>query len=175
MKTGATATRLTTKLRHGRIVNAVADYFRGSLSVPNIFIKPRNFLGASIDVMAVDHAGSGDIFVAEIKLPAESAREAGAELSRKELRQYVQQIKGYPFHFKYLVLPADCRDIAEDPALFSSDGIGRVGILLAEESQEDLPRLSRPVRAERFRVGPEKLVPIEKFLAKAKPDMEVRI
>jgi hypothetical protein len=90
-------------------------------------------------------------------------------------------------HFKYLALPAfspdlsDGRRFAEAVELFDDTGVGRFGIISFDS------KLLHPsyvlsgnstaltVRPERFKVRSEKLASIEKFLAKAKPDISVRV
>jgi len=174
--TGLKLQQLTARRRHGRAVNAVAEYLRKTLSIPNIFIEPRRISGFRPDVLAVDRGGSGDLHSVEVRIlsSAEDPRR-GLGSDMRSIRQAIQRAKNHPYHFNYLALPAVKENFSQDPTLFAPDGIGRIGILLVEETDEETPRVSQLVRPERFRVGAEKILPIEKFLVKAKPDMEVRI
>jgi hypothetical protein len=171
--------RLTPKRVHGRVVNVVAALLRKQLQIPNIYLNPKIPGVPAVDILAVDRGGSGDLHVVEIKPTVELH-------SRAQLRSLVQTLKPYPFHFKYLALPEftisqSGLDFAEYPELFDEAGIGRIGILSFKSSIFDASSFDSAdaakeiLRPERFLVRGEKLVTIEKWLAKAKPDMEVRI
>jgi hypothetical protein len=171
--------RLTPKRVQGRVVNVVAALLRKQLQIPNIYLNPKIPGVPAVDILAVDRGGSGDLHVVEIKPTVELH-------SRAQLRALVQTFKPYPFHFKYLALPEftiskSGLDFAEYPELFDEAGIGRIGILSFKSSIFDASSFDSAdaakeiLRPERFLVRGEKLVTIEKWLAKAKPDMEVRI
>lgn len=172
--------RLSTKRIHGRVVNVVAELLRKQLQIPNIYLNPKISGAPSVDVLAVNRGGSGDLYAVEIKTAVEFH-------TRAQLRSILPIIKAQPFHFKYLALPQFLTDLnsrfkfADYSELFDETGIGRIGILsfnlnIFEASTFDATDAVREVlRPERFRVAAERLLPIERFLAKAKPDMEVRI
>jgi len=180
--------RLSNRRLHGRVVNAAADFLRRSLVVPNVYINPKIPGVPATDLVAVDSAGGGDLHAVEIKT-------ALALRTRADLRSLIREVMGLPFHFRYIALleelnpVADLARFVEYPELFDESGIGRVGILAVNagllDSELDLSGAkTRPigmwpvrpvVRPERFRVAGKALSPIEKFLAKTKPDMEVRI
>ncbi len=61
-------TELSIRRRHGRAVNAVADYLRSQLRVPNVYISPSGGSMSRIDVLAADAAGSGDIHAVDVKV-----------------------------------------------------------------------------------------------------------
>lgn len=172
--------RLNNKRVQGRMSNVVADMLRKQLYVPNIFLDPKIPGQPSVDVLAVDRAGSGDTHAVEIKI-------FSIFPTRSQMRSLLAPLKALPFHFKYLALPgfapdlSDSKKFADYTELFDESGIGRIGIIsfdhkiLQEPAAIDLNSVALTVRPERFRVRGEKLVAIEKFLAKTKPDMEVRI
>jgi hypothetical protein len=97
----------------------------------------------------------------------------------------VKPLKTLPFRYKYLALPgfssdlSDSRKFGDYAELFDESGIGRIGIIsfdhniLLESAAIDAQ--SATLTVQRFRVRGEGLATIEKWLAKAKPDMEVRI
>jgi hypothetical protein len=172
--------RLSMRRSHGRVVNAVAELLRKQLFIPEIYLQPRVPGAAGIDVLAVDRAGSGDIHGVEIKI-------VSVFPTRAQMREYLRPLREQPYHFKYLALPAfspdlsDGRRFAEAVELFDDTGVGRFGIISFDS------KLLHPsyvlsgnstaltVRPERFKVRSEKLASIEKFLAKSKPDISVRV
>ena len=172
-------TRLTPKRVHGRVVNIVAALLRKQLQIPNIYLNPKIPGVTLVDVLAVDRGGSGDLHAVDVKLVVELHAPA-------QRRALVQTLKTSPFHFKYLAVPEFAisesgLDFTTYPDLFDETGIGRIGILSFDSSILDASSMSSVtavkvlVSPERFLVRGTKLILVEKFLAKAKPDMEVRI
>jgi hypothetical protein len=161
---------LSAKRRHGRSVNAVAEFLNKSLRVPEIYL---HFGGPlrSADVVAVDAAGSGDIHAAEIKIVDTHT------LSTKAMLNAMLSLKSLPAHYKYLVLPSRpaISRLAQSQALFSADGLGRIGILKLIESEEAPPRVELVVKPERFRVAQPDLLKVERVLTRSHPDMFVRV
>ena len=165
---------LSNRIRHGRALNAVAAYLRGSLRVPLIYLEPRIRIGtSSVDVLAVDAAGSGDIHIVETKVPNNFVT------SLTNLRAYMQALRNVPSHYKWIVLPDTpaVQKLASHPSLFSPNGLGRVGVLLVREGHNpsDIPDIFPVIRAERFRVASDDLTRVEKFIDSHKPDIEVRV
>jgi hypothetical protein len=148
--------------------------------VPNIYLDPRISGVPHPDVLAVDRAGSGDLHAVEVKT-------ISTLRSRTELRSILHEMKDLPFHFKYLALPYFLADLkaplkfADYPELFDESGIGRIGIISFDSSILDASSAANTsavriiVKPERFLVRGAKLTLIEKFLTKAKPDIEVRL
>jgi hypothetical protein len=161
-------TDLSVRMRHGRAVNAVANYLRSQLRVPNIYIDPTATGLSRVDVLAADAAGSGDIHAVEIKLLT-------APTGVMQMRLYVEVAKNLPSHFKYLAVPKHITNINADLRLFSADGIGRVGVLLIGEADDGGPVVELAVKPERFRMDAGELAHMERFLGRAKPDMYVRV
>lgn len=161
-------TDLSVRRRHGRAVNAVADFLRSQLRVPNVYIDPSGAGLSRVDVLAADAAGSGDIHAVEIKLLT-------APTGPKTIGLFVDIAKRLPAHFKYLAITRNITNIEADLRLFAADGIGRVGILLITESGDRTPTVDLAVKPERFRVDAGELAQIERFLTRAQPDMYVRV
>jgi hypothetical protein len=174
--------RLSSRRQHGRAINAVAELFRRQLRVPEIYLDPRIPGFQSADVLAVDQAGSGDLHAAEVKETLVSVP------SRAQLRKLLAEVMEIPFHFRYLALPWStseeherCQRFGDYPELFDGSGIGRVGVIafnhaiLQSSAQLQQSVINIVVRPERFRVQGEKLAAVEKFLAKSKPDMAIRL
>jgi hypothetical protein len=172
--------RLSVRLSHGRVINAVSALLRQQLSVPHIYLKPRVPGSSGIDVLAVDRGGSGDVYGVQVVVMAILPTETG-------IRKWLAPLKALPVHYKYLAIQANesilpnLRKLDQYEELFDSTGIGRIGILAYDEglldasAKVDSTLMSVIVQPERFRVRGEKLANIERFLVKAKPDMEVRI
>ena len=154
--------------RHGRAVNAVADYLRSQLRVPNVYLAPSGASLSKIDVLAADAAGSGDIHAVDVKVLT-------TPTGTMAMKLYIELVKRLPAHYKYLAIPRNFTNTSADLGLFSADGIGRVGILLISESGDSSPTVELAVKPERFRVGASELAQIERFLSSAKPDMYVRL
>lgn len=172
--------RLSVRLSHGRVINAISALLRQQLSVPHIYLKPRVPGSSGIDVLAVDRGGSGDVYGVQIVQLAILPTETG-------IRKWLAPLKALPVHYRYLAIQASAatvptlRKLDRYEALFDSTGIGRIGILAYDErlldpsAKADSTLMSVVVQPERFRVRGEQLAKIERFLASAKPDMEVRI
>ncbi|MHB1701666.1 MAG: hypothetical protein ACYCSN_16365 [Acidobacteriaceae bacterium] len=175
--------RLSARRSHGRAVNAVADLLRRLLTVPEIYIEPRIAGLPSVDVLAVNKAGSGDLHTARI-LVADSPLPLGHKTRALHIIRDLHKIMADPFHFNYLVVPALQFDeegnlrFVSPANLFDKTGIGRVGIIaLQAESRSagDAPAVSLVVKPERFRMREDSLKRAERFLDKTKPDIQVRI
>src|ERR1035441_6698119 len=153
-------TDLSVRRRHGRAVNAVADYLRSHLRVPNVYIDPSGAGLSRVDVLAADAAGSGDIHAAEVKL-------LQAPLTQAAMKTYVDQIKKVPAHYKYLALNKNLTSSLIGIQLFSDDGIGRVGLLFISGSGDDYPTVELAIKPERFRIDASELAQVERFLSRA--------
>jgi hypothetical protein len=198
MKSSVWELELSPEIQHGRAINAVANYLRRTLSVPNIFLKPTIFPGLAVDVLAVDHGG-GDLHAVEIKLqpdietgiPPQSRRpqtpkainEANRDLHGQHLpkkaEEFHRELMSLPAHYRYLAILEEHRDnlfgYFAPLGLYSPDGIGRIGLITLFQVRDRLPEVQVAITPERFRVDAKKIATIDKALEKAKPDMEVRI
>jgi hypothetical protein len=188
--------KLTPRQREGRAINAVAELLRRTLSVPNIYLSPPTSL-IKADVLAVDRGGAGDLHAVEIELaptfiPSKGQREnqtKSEELNarstgylgyREMIGEIHHRLMSMPAHYRYIAVPAESLLVAYGTlvqhGLFAADGIGRLGIIAIAENSEEPPTAELDIAPERFRVEPAKLKAIEtKFLAKSRPDIEVRI
>ena len=162
---------LTSRRRHGRAVNAVADFLRSRLRVPNVYIDPSISGHRRIDVLAVDAAGSGDVHAVEVEYPMWTEEPAG------NVQDYFERLKQLPTHYKYLAFSKNGLALSRlsASATFASDGIGRIGVLFLSETDGAAPVVELAVSPERFKVSSDKLARVERFLEKTKPDMYVRL
>ena len=180
---------LTLRQREGRAVNAIAEMLRKRLSVPNIYIEPHSS-SFTADLLAVDRAGAGDLHAVEIKLQfeflqkglprAEDPKAPWVKRMRKlRVRETVDRLMSLAAHYRYLAIPHESWDLVMGevgPLLYSPDGIGRLGIITITDQGLNAPTVELSIAPERFRVDATKLRNIEtKFLAKVRPDIEVRI
>jgi hypothetical protein len=149
-------------------MNSVADYLRSHLRVPNVYIEPRASFLRKVDVLAVDAAGSGDIHGVEIKLFTDPPVIA-------IIRQHIEQVKAIPAHFKYIAMPRNGASLSLGAQLFSTDGIGRIGLFFITQSEDSLPTVELVIKPERFRMQESDLTRVEHFLDSTKPDMAVRV
>lgn len=168
------------KMASGRVVNAVAEMLNRQLHIPNIYLKPELPGAHSVDILAVDRAGSGDLHAVKILIAAL----AGPKALGLELLVALSRAKRDPFHFYYLVVPAGAVTeerglrLVKAADLFDDSGIGRVGIVALQSELQvagDPPQARLVVKPERFRMREDSLKRIERFLEKTKPDMAVRI
>jgi hypothetical protein len=169
MTTLAKPRELSNRTTRGRAINSIAEFLRSSLTVPNIYIEPS--IHPNLDLLAVDRGGAGDLHGVEIDTPRPSLA------PRAQLLRPLARLKAHPTHYRYLALPKteSLLRLLPELQLFSPDGIGRTGILLLSEQLDGLPLVELAIKAERYRVPPASMEKIDKFLAKNRPDIEVRI
>lgn len=149
--------------------NAAAEFLARKLIVPKIFFDAAWPSGtARVDVLAVDRAGAGDIYLALVAF--------ANDLSLGILHGTIEQLKAEPGHYKYLALIAGRGNYQPtEDSLYSADGLGRVGLLRVEE-MPDSRLVAREVLApERFRVPPEFIKQLDRFTARRHADIEVRV
>lgn len=146
--------------QEARAKNAVAEFLFRQLIVPKVFLEAR-WRGKTVDVLAVDRSGAGDIHVVDVCGLANVA-EATASLLK------------IPAHFKYLALFGN-RNYGFDPnALYAANGMGRIGVIQVTEDRAGNLSAAFYLRPERFRLDPSYLRMIDKFVATRPADLEVR-
>ena len=173
MTTLAKPRELSNRTRRGRAINSIAEFLRSSLTVPNIYFEPH--IQGHLDLLAVDRGGAGDLHGVEIDIP--SSTPLGPVTLQGKLIISLSRLNAHPTHYKYLALPKTdpLLRILTKLQLFSSDGIGRTGILLLSEQTDGLPLVEVAIKPERYRVPPSTMEKVDKFLARSRPDIEVRI
>jgi hypothetical protein len=156
---------LSPEQQQGRAKNAIADLLARQLIVPKVFFDahwPNR--RSRVDVLAVDRSGSGEVHVAEVR--------RGRDLRAADVIERVMQI---PAHFKYLALfdnPKNLRPRSD--ILYSSDGIGRIGII--EVREDPLGNLDAriSVQPERFKLDSSVYKLVDRFTANYPAVREVR-
>jgi hypothetical protein len=175
-----TSRTLSPRLSHGRVANAIAGFLNKRLTVPEIYFSPQIPAVFGVDLLAIDHSGSGDAHGVEIKvetiLPLPSAIETR-----------LAALRAMPVHYKYLAINAPdahspiLEKLREYEELFDESGIGRFGVLAFDQAllQSDSIVVAEPIRVvakpERFLVRGDQYKTLEKFLSKSQPDIRVRI
>jgi hypothetical protein len=143
--------------------DAVASWFARKLIVPKVFFNAAwPSRRAQVDVLAVDRAGAGDIWVAEVTFGVAAAKDA------------ISQLMQLPAHYKYVAIAKSGPYQLEPQTLYSPSGMGRVGILLVEENPDNRIIVMESVPAERFRVEPAAIKQIDRFTASHHADIELR-
>ncbi len=160
--------KLSERQLEGRLMNAVARLLDNRLIVPKIFLETRwPTPNQRADVLAIDRAGAGDIHCVEIKRNLESAY------------PIMPILKAKPAHYKYVAFFHEGKlPIAthiDEIALYSEDGIGRIGIIVASEDPISRTLTARMViEPERFRVEKKYYRLIDKFIESHTADLEIR-
>ena len=170
---------LSDKQREGRAVNAVAELLMRKLLVPKLFLEskglkvylkpqltltPREFA----HVLAVDRAGSGDVYVVDIFIGPIGSVEQRVQ----DFVQHVRKVR--PAHFNYIAVSSGLIEFIPRLQLFADDGIGRVGIIEITEYPSSPPQAAVVIPAERFRVEQRWLEAYDKFQKNTRADMEFR-
>lgn len=145
--------------------NAVADLLARKLLLPKIFFDARwPSRSSAVDVLAVDRAGAGDIYLVEVRTTSEL------------LDDVIERLKVQPAHYKYLALISSAGNYRPpEAALYAPDGMGRIGILLLKEDRGSKLSAREILAAERFRVAPEYIKQLDKFTERQHADVEVRV
>jgi hypothetical protein len=143
--------------------DAVASWLARKLIVPKVFFNaPWPSRRAQVDVLAVDRAGAGDIWIAEVTVGIAAAKGAIAQLMQ------------LPAHYKYVAIAKPGPYQLEPQTLYSPSGMGRVGILLVGENSDNRVVVLEGIPAERFRVEPAAIKQIDRFTASHHADIELR-
>jgi len=117
----------------------------------------------SVDLLAIDRAGTGDIHIVEIKRRAADAIKAIPKLMQR------------PAHYRWIAFFADTADRKTDNALlgprvlFPSEGPGRIGVIEIVRKAVDTLSATIKIPAERFPGSLDKQA--ESFKAANKPDI----
>jgi hypothetical protein len=168
----------------GRAKNALLSFFEQRLSVPKIYLDA-DWEGQKVDVLAIDRAGVGDVSVALIRHPDANPRDI------------IQKLHSFPAHFKYWVGVHDFgkpteesrtlkqrfqsasmqrvehSQLANDPALFAEDGVGRIGQIVVDLSG-GRSIVTMTISAERFRSNQHIYDLADAFASGHTADFEVR-
>ncbi|MFZ0708363.1 MAG: hypothetical protein WAM71_22375 [Candidatus Korobacteraceae bacterium] len=157
--------KLSYEQMESRGKNAVADLLARKLLLPKIFFEARwPSRSSAADVLAIDRAGAGDIYLVEVAA------------ANKVLDDLIERLKIQPAHYKYMALISSAGNYRpREGALYAPNGMGRIGVLLLEEDHESKLSAREILAAERFRVAPEYIKQLDKFIDRQHADREVRV
>jgi hypothetical protein len=158
----------------GRAKNALQDYLIRKLLIPKVYLDA-NWNGKSVDVLAIDRAGVGDVHAVYIVYQGHDVENA--------LETVIANagIHLMP-HFLYAAVVYDGTDkprFALPERIIqkslAEDGVGRVGILYVDLSEDD-PRLQvvPRLKAERFRSSKEIVEQTDQLVAEHAANWEYR-
>lgn len=163
----------------GRAKNAVQDYLIHKLLFPKVYLDAE-FNGKSVDVLAIDREGTGDVHAVYIVYQ-------GTDIDNA-LEAVIANIVAPPPrarilpHFLYAAIvnngPVASRYVPSEEIIqksFAEDGVGRVGILYLDLCEDD-PKLQVRVllKPERFRSSKEIVELADRFVAEHVANWEVR-
>jgi hypothetical protein len=156
----------------GRGKNAVAKLLSEKLIVPKIYFDARwPSRTMSVDVLAVDRSGAGEIHVVEILV------------NQQQLVTTIRNLIRVPAQYKYLAYfhrGENERTLFDpeaepDQRLYARDGLGRIGtICLYEEAPGEALSGDIEIEPERFRVPADLNQEIDRYLDKHPPDIAIR-
>ena len=163
----------TTQALEHRAKDPISKLLIDYLDVPMIFFDaawPAN--GKSVDILAIDRAGAGDVHVIQVV---------------KNLQDGIKRLPRLlkvPGQFRWIAYPFETEDPEADLAeydrldnapLFASNDMGRVGVIQVRPSENQHGEFLHgliAVRAERFRGSYHEQV--RRFLEKNRPDIEFK-
>jgi hypothetical protein len=166
----------------GRAKNALQDYLIHKLLIPKVYLDA-DWNGTPVDVLAIDRAGVGDVHAVKM-VPLEpgiNIRAAFVLFASPSLSP-VEEFRSLPSHYRYVAVVGDDQDWRKfNPAdgipwnSLAEDGVGRVGILYVDLSEDD-PKLQVRVilKAERFRSSKEIVELADRYVAEHTANWEVR-
>jgi hypothetical protein len=179
-------TLLQTRQDLGRAKNALQDYLIKKLLVPKVYLDA-DWDGVSVDVLAVDRAGSGDVHAVQL-FPLDQGigiRAAFVLFANPSLRSAdglispVEGLRSLPCHYRYVGVvgdgPVEHKLNVADYGLsqwLAEDGVGRIGILYVDLS-DDEPSVQVVLKAERFRSSKEILELADRFVAENTPNWQI--
>ena len=165
----------------GRAQNAVQSFLIRSLLIPKVYLNV-DWYGQSMDVLAIDRAGTGDIHGVRL-VPWEPGKRDNNGYSSflgKAASNAIQEFSDLPIHFRYLAIVCieankqqwiPSREI-EDQSL-APDGVGRVGFLYVNVAEKD-PNVKVLLKPERFRSSKHIVELADRFVAEHTANWEVR-
>lgn len=143
---------------------AIAEWLRRFLIVPNIYFDAAWQPKRTLDVLAIDRAGSGDVHAVEVK----------AVYTHNDLVQARKLLLTTPANYTWLALVAEPGvELPVPPlALLNPGGMGRIGLIRIEPGPGESPVASIQYKAERF--AGSLYDRADRFTKKHKPDLQTR-
>lgn len=165
----------------GRAKNAVQDYLIHKLLFPKVYLDTE-FNGKKVDVLAIDREGTGDVHAVYIVYQGTDVENA----LENSLANVTANVGIPPAiivpHFIYAAIvnngPGASKYVPSDQIMqksFAEDGVGRMGILYVDLSEDDPKFQVRAIlKAERFRSSKEIVDLADRYVAEHTANWEVR-
>lgn len=176
----------------GRAKNAVMFFLERSLIVPKIYMDA-HWGDRQVDILAIDRDGVGDVhavFLFQYKYDENSLRRDDNHYAQS-IDDLLNKLSSIAANYKYIgvigsfyehpVLGASTslnppsRYLVPDhlfPKSFSPDGLGRVGLLAIDSSEERETEVRLDLKPERFRAKIAKLA--DEYVQQHEADWEIR-
>ena len=161
----------------GRAKNAVQEYLTHKLLFPKVYLDAE-FNGKKVDVLAIDREGTGDVHAVYIVYQGTDVENA---LETVAANVGIPPAIIVP-HFIYATVVNNglgaSKYVPSERILkksFAEDGVGRMGILYVDLTEDD-PKLQVRVvlKAERFRSSKEIVELADRFVAEHTANWDVR-
>lgn len=164
----------------GRAKNALQNYLIRNLFIPKIYLDAE-WNGVPVEVLAIDRAGVGDVHAVRMVPPqGRYIEDGGTQKIGRLVSDLVNAFRSFPSHYRYVAVVSDDPDTRRFNAAevikrdsFAQDGVGRIGILYVDLSEED-PSVRVILKAERFRSSKEIVELADQFVAEHTPNWEIR-
>lgn len=163
----------------GRAKNVVQDFLVHKLLYPKVYLDA-DFNGKEVDVLAIDREGTGDVHAAYIIYQGTDVENA-LEAIFANIVSPPPPANILP-HFLYSVVvnngPGASKYVPSEKIIqksFAEDGVGRVGILYVDLTEDDPKFQVRVIlKAERFRNSKEIVEMADQFVASHTANWEFR-
>jgi len=178
----------------GRAKNAVLSFLENRLIIPKIYLNAE-WGGQRLDVLAIERDGVGDVHAVLMFLPEEDeAGNLNEAAYKRDVSRLIDQFSDVAAHYKYIaianrfiqisgnyIIPPERsrRDLARLRQTFfsfensfSPDGLGRIGLLSSEPSDNGEIEVKLEIKPERFRAKIAKLA--DEYVQQHEADWEIR-
>lgn len=165
----------------GHAKNAILQFLEKKLVVPRMYIDA-SWSDQSIDVLAVDRDGVGDVHVVKL-LPVDVPGESGVAVNYliEKIDPLLDFLISIPAQYKYIA-PVDISLGGRNPfpglphslsdRSFSADGLGRIGFVAIDFITDGEPSARLIAKPERFRAKIAKLA--DEYVQQHEADWEIR-
>ena len=170
-----------TRQHLGRAKNAIQEYLIHKLLVPKIYLEA-DWNDVSIDVLAIDRAGVGDVHAVSIVYRDQNNDPGNGELvqTARKVDKAIQELRLVPCQYRYVFIVGDdpyalkysLSDLIVKETL-AEDGVGRIGILSLDLSEGGLG-VQAMIKPERFRSSSQIVELADQYVAAHTANWEVR-
>jgi hypothetical protein len=165
----------------GRAKNAVQSFLIRKLLIPKVYMDA-DWDGWSLDVLAIDRAGVGDVHGVRLLTwePGHRDNRGYSSYLERMASAALTDFAGFPGHFRYLAVVCFEKNKERwrpSKAIMNqslaADGVGRVGLLFVDVAEDDAP-VEVLLKPERFRSSKQILELTDRYVAEHTANWEVR-